>query len=202
MLIDKYLPTYDVSNKYAVTVNASPERVFQAVRRLDITSASLSMLLFRLRGISEAWAEEKKYDLDSFLKTGFVVLGEDPSQEFVLGLIGKPWMPAGDLVDFTAKEFAGFDKPGYSKIAWNFTVRPLDEGKSLLETETRILNTDSSSKWTFGVYWFFVGSLSGLTRKEILEVIKHQAETPLLPENEEKKEEQEEEGKDRPDGKE
>jgi len=196
MLIDEFLPGYDVSNKYAVTVNASPERVFEVVRRFDITKASLAMLLFRLRGIQEAWSEEKKFDVDSLVKTGFVVLGEDPAQEFLLGLIGKFWVPTGDLVDFSPKEFAGFDKPGYAKVCWNFTVKDLGKGKSLLETETRVLNTDETSKSYFGIYWFFVGALSGLTRKDILAVLKRQAETPLLPENgEEKGESKKEKGK-------
>ena len=180
MLIDEYLPKYDVSNKYAVTVDAPPERVFEVVHRLDISSAEISMLLFRLRGLA-GWESEEKYDIDRIQKAGFVILGEDPSQEFLLGLIGKPWSPTGELVDFTAEEFAEFDKPGLAKIVWNFTVKEVEDGKTLLETETRILNTDEDARWKFGIYWFFVSSFSGLTRHEILHVLKNQAERPLLP---------------------
>jgi hypothetical protein len=180
MLIDELLPTYDVSNEYAVTVNDIPSKVYPFVREMDISSASVSMFLFQLRGIKSVCSSDDHFDLDSLLKLGFVILDEKSSKELLLGLIGKPWTPDGCLVDFSAKEFKDFDKPGYAKVAWNFSLKSADTGTSQLATETRIACTDDESRWNFGIYWFFVSSLSGLTRKEILQVIKSQAEKVVI----------------------
>lgn len=177
MLIDDFLPDYDVSNRYATSVKAPREKVWPVVRRLDISSASVSMLLFRLRGISAARNEEGNCDLDKILKMGFVILGEKENEELLLGLIGKPWNPSGSLVDFTVEEFRDFDKPGYAKVAWSFSLKGADGEKTMLETETRVHCNDDQSRWNFGFYWFFVGPFSGLTRKEMLQVLKSQAET-------------------------
>ena len=106
MLIDEYLPKYDVSNKYAVTVDAPPERVIEVVHRLDISSAEISMLLFRLRGLARCESGEN-YDIDRIQKAGFVILGEDPSQEFLLGLIGKPWSPTVYSLGWSSRKRPG-----------------------------------------------------------------------------------------------
>lgn len=180
MLIDEFLPTYDVSNTYAVTVDDISSNVYPILRKMEISDASVSMFLFQLRGISAACDGPEKFDLDSLLKTGFVILEEKTNHELLLGLIGKPWTPDGCLVDFSADEFKDFDRPGYAKIAWNFSVESAGTGICQLATETRIKCTDEASRWKFGVYWFFVSSLSGLTRREILDVIKSQAEKVVV----------------------
>lgn len=184
MLIDQFLPTYDVSNKYAVTINDIASRVYPVVRKMDISDASMSMFLFQLRGISSVCGGQDGFDLDSLLKMGFVILDEKKNKELLLGLIGKPWTPDGSLVDFTADEFKDFDKPGYAKIAWNFSLKSAGTGMCQLATETRIACTDKESRTSFGLYWFFVSSFSGLTRKEILQVLKSQAEKVVVEVNE------------------
>ncbi|REJ79363.1 MAG: hypothetical protein DWQ47_01080 [Acidobacteria bacterium] len=180
MLIDEFLPTYDVSNKYAVTINDVRSKVYPFVRKMDISAASVSMFLFQLRGIKSACGSEDHFDLDALLKMGFVILGEKKNKELLLGLIGKPWTPDGCLVDFSADEFKDFDKPGFAKIAWNFALKSTGTGECQLATETRVACTDEESSRNFGIYWFFVSSLSGLTRKEILHVIKSQAEKVVI----------------------
>ncbi|MCO6511365.1 MAG: hypothetical protein J5I65_11300 [Aridibacter famidurans] len=180
MLIDEFLPTYDVSNTYAVTVNDIASKVYPIVKKMDISDADVSMFLFQLRGIASACEGKREFDLDSLLKTGFVILDEKNNKELLLGLIGKPWTPDGCLVDFTAEEFKDFDKPGYAKVAWNFTVESAGTGICQLATETRIQCTDDEGRWKFGIYWFFVSSLSGVTRKEILRVLKSQAEKVVV----------------------
>ncbi|QQS42880.1 MAG: hypothetical protein IPM63_08085 [Acidobacteriota bacterium] len=184
MLIDDYLPTYDVSNTYAVTVNDIASKVYPIVRKMDISDADVTMFLFQLRGIASKCGGGQEFDLDSLLKMGFVILEEKTNHELVLGLIGKPWTPDGCLVDFNAEEFKDFDRPGYAKIAWNFSVKSAGTGICQLATETRIQCTDEESRWKFGIYWFFVSSLSGLTRKEILRVLKSQAEKVVIEVNE------------------
>lgn len=187
MLIDEFLPSFDTAAKYATTAQAGPEAVWPVVKRLDVSEAAVSVFLFKLRGLSSGCGEGQAFDIDSFRRMGFVILGEREGEELLLGLIGKIWSPSGCLVDFTPEEFHDYDRPGYAKVAWNFSLKQAGEGSTVIETETRILCTDVSSKWDFSVYWFFVNSFSGLTRQEMLKTLRSQAEaarTEQAPEDE------------------
>ena len=107
---------------------------------------------------------------------GFVILGEDPGREVVLGTIGRFWTPSGGMRAFAAAEFAGFSEPGWAKAAWNFRVDAAADGRTTLSTETRVLCTDPRSRRTFGRYWRVVRPFSGLIRIELLRAIRGAAE--------------------------
>jgi hypothetical protein len=61
----------------------------------------------------------------------------------------------------------GFTMPGYAKAAMAFTFHPVEDG-TLVDTETRVLTTDSQSRRAFGGYWLLVRLGSGLIRRELL----------------------------------
>ncbi len=87
MLIDDFLPRYDVRERHRTKVNASVDEVYAAVRQLDISQAKLTQWLFRLRGIPAS----SNFNLDNFLKMRFILLGERPNEELLLGLVGRFW---------------------------------------------------------------------------------------------------------------
>jgi hypothetical protein len=112
--------------------------------------------------------------MEGLLRSGFVVLDEAPGDEIVLGLVGRFWSPTGGLLRVDPAEFAGFDRPGYAVAAWNFTLR--GDGPVTLATETRVRLTDDGARRRFRPYWALVGPFSGLTRREMLRVVRRAAE--------------------------
>jgi hypothetical protein len=74
-----------------------------------------------------------------------------------------------------AENFKAFDKSGYAKAVWNFSLNG-DGDNTRLTTETRIKCLDEGSRRCFGFYWTFVQPFSGLIRMEMLKMIKRRAE--------------------------
>lgn len=123
----------------------------------------------------------RRLTLDDFLRSGFVVLAEEPRVEIVLGLIGRFWRPTGGLLRFAPEEFTGFRRPGYAKSVWNFRVEPVSEGRVRVATQTRVQATDGESLRSFRRYWHVIGQFSGLIRQEMLRLVRYRAEQPSSP---------------------
>ena len=171
MLIDDYAPDYDVASRHHLDVRATPEAVYAVVRKLDLSRSWLIRTLFRLRGLPT-----RGMTLEDFLKWGFVLLDETPQRELLLGLIGRFWTLAGDLQRFEPAAFRAFEEPGFARAAWTFFLDPQPGGIVRLITETRVQCTDAASLRRFRRYWRLVGPFSGVIRKEMLRVIKQEAE--------------------------
>ncbi len=182
MLIEDFLPTYDVTENHQIDIKASPPQVYAAVRNLDLRNSTLIRWLFSLRGLPALLSSRKKSQpglgltFDGLLQSGFVVLGETPPQEIALGLIGKFWTAAGCIQRLDAAGFMNFTTPGFAKAAWNFSLAPLPDGATKLSTETRVLCLDEASRRRFRFYWLFIRPFSGLIRREALRAVKQKAE--------------------------
>lgn len=172
MLIDEFLPTFDVAERHRVKISAAPDKVYAAVQRMDIGDARLMRLLFRLRGIPLS----SKFTREDFIKMRFVLLGEKSEEEMLLGLVGRFWTATGGLRRVNAEEYRRFSEPGYAKAAWNFHLIPQADNTTILETETRVYCLDDASRRKFRLYWTLIGTFSGLIRREILQSIKRNAE--------------------------
>jgi hypothetical protein len=189
MLLDAWLPEFQLVERHGVVVAAPPAVAFAAIRRSDLGSGPLTRTLLFLRalpGLVVAPRETVRrflarrgsvhLTLDALASAGFVILGEDPGREVVLGTIGRFWRPSGDMRPFAAAEFASFDEPGWAKAAWSFRVDRAPDGRSTVSTETRVLCTDARSRRTFRRYWRIVRPFSGLIRIEMLRAIRREAE--------------------------
>lgn len=176
MLIDDFLPDYDVRERHRIKVRAPIDKVYAAIQELDLKDAKLSMFLFRLRGMPAGKGAPTCFKLDDFLRMRFILLGERTNEELLLGLVGRFWTPSGELLRLDATDFRGFNEPGFAKAAWNFSLAEQPDKTVLLETETRVLCLDDASRRRFRLYWLFVGTFSGLIRKEILQALKQSAE--------------------------
>jgi hypothetical protein len=75
----------------------------------------------------------------------------------------------------SAAEFRGFDKPGFATITWNFRLRRGETG-TVLSTETRVLCPTRRTRMLFRAYWTIVGPFSALIRREMLRLVKREAE--------------------------
>jgi hypothetical protein len=184
MLIDEFLPAYDVAERHQVEVYARTERVYGAVRRLDLGGSGMVRMLFWLRELpvllldpsSRSREGRLGLTLEALLDGGFVLLGERPNEELLLGLVGRFWTPSGDIQRQVPEEFLNFERSGYAKAVWNFSLSGQAGGTTLLTTETRVLCLDATSRKRFLFYWSLVGLFSGLIRRQILWSIKRQAE--------------------------
>lgn len=171
MLIDEFLSEYDFEETHSIAIHADAATVYEAAQTANFGESWIVRTLLTLRGMS---ADALTLRNSSYSK--FRILGERPASELLIGLAGKFWTPWGDLQDVNADNFKAFDKRGYAKAVWNFSVSA-DGENTRLTTETRIKCLDEGSRRNFGFYWTFVQPFSGLIRMEMLRLIKRKAET-------------------------
>ncbi|MBV8817919.1 MAG: hypothetical protein JO022_06155 [Acidobacteriaceae bacterium] len=177
MLLDDFLPRYEVRERHRILVHASLARTYAAVRRFDVRRARWSTLLFRLRRLpTRKSAAPLPADLDGLLQMGFILLGERPPEELLLGAIGRFWAPVGELRRLDPEGYRNFHDPGYAKAAWNFSLTEQSAGTVLLETETRVAALDDASRRRLRCYWRLIAPFSGFIRRELLRVLKQNAE--------------------------
>ena len=180
MLIDRFLPDYDVIEHHAVDVNAPVDEAYQAVRNFDLARSPVVLLLLFVRGMPRMFTgggpAVTEARLDQLIETGFVVLEEQPGRELVLGVVGKFWRPTSGFRRIEPGEFADFDAPGFAKAAWNFVVSERAGRGSTVVTETRVLCTDDDARRRFSRYWWLIGPFSALIRRVMLRNIKRDAE--------------------------
>lgn len=179
MLIDDFMPVYDFSEKHETVIRASAADIYKALKEADFSESFVVRWLMRLRGMSV-----ESITLRSFRKSRFELLAETQNEELLIGLAGKFWTPAGSLQKVDAGNFREFDKPGFAKATWNFTLQPLEGDAGVTDaapqtralTETRIQCMDDKSRSSFGFYWTFIQPFSGWIRNEMLAVVKKNAE--------------------------
>ena len=95
----------------------------------------------------------------------------------LLGVVGRFWRPdSGTLCGLTAEEILAFEREGFAKAMWNFTLERESDSVTRLATETRVLAYGRPARRRFRAYWFLVGPFSGLIRKEMLRLVKRRAE--------------------------
>ena len=170
MLIDDFLPEYDFNEVHDIDVGAPSKRVYAAINEVDFSESFIVRWLLRLRGMSGTNVTIR--DLRSFK---FETLGEMMNRELLIGLAGRFWTPWGDLQKINAENFREFNKKGFAKAAWNFSLCPAGVGTKL-STETRIKCLGDESRVSFGRYWMFAKPFSGVIRMEMLRMIKRTAE--------------------------
>ena len=151
-------------------VCASAEAVFSVIDEVDLCESPIIRALFFLRGLPNG-----HLSLRDLKNSGFEMLGIQKNEELLLGLAGKFWTLCGDMQKVNSGNFREFDKKGFAKAVWNFSV----DGKgneTNLKTETRICCLDDESRRSFGFYWTFIQPFSGLIRREMLRIVKKKAE--------------------------
>jgi len=181
-LIDEFMPSYDVSEYHETRVRAPIGRVFVSLGTTNLGAAFIVRLLLTLRALPDLFSrqhrsQKRRIDLETLLKNGFVLLGENPPNEIALGLVGRFWMAAGGTCRVSdAGEFRDFDQPGYAKAVWNFSLVEESQGVTRLATETRVRCLDDRSRRRFRMYWSVIGPFSGLIRREVLRTIRRSSE--------------------------
>src|SRR5262245_5425874 len=143
LILDRVLPSSDATSSHQAIVAATPEQVWDALQELDLAeivrSSRAARALIAVRAVPMRLADRLRgrpaqpppEHLRMVEARPWVVLGEDDPRELVVGAIGRFWGPGVEWLDIDPDEFAAFDRPGYGKIAWGFTVLPYGECRSV-----------------------------------------------------------------------
>lgn len=195
MLVDDFLPSYDISDSVATRVEADPESTWDALSAVDLIEVGRRKPLVGLLGalrilpevVSHAIHGERPPSSPGQMRLrdiaelpadqgGWVLLGERRNHEIALGLVGKFWRPVIPYANVTREEFRDFAEPGYAKTVYSIAVEPEAEGRSgcLLSGTMRTATTDEHARRWFRRYWtlgvgsgahVLVGGLLDLTRE-------------------------------------
>jgi hypothetical protein len=187
MLIDRYIPTFDVTQICEVKVDAPPDETYRAIREADLRDPLVNALFSirefplriarRLRGAA-APAAPAKVTFGSMITEGpgWVLLGEEPGVVFAVGWVGRFWRRDYGGRPVTADEFVRFHEPGYAKLAVTFSVQPAATGGTMLRYEARTATTDETARRTFRRYWRVIRPGVALVMRRALRSIRIEAE--------------------------
>jgi hypothetical protein len=185
LLIDQFLPTYDLAVVHSRVFRAPPEQCFNTVVDFDLFQLRAFRVLIGARGLLQRLADALRrrgdqvgmsssptFRLRDLPAKGWMVLGERPGVELVFGQVGQPWKPRGGTPaePVTRTEFAAFDGPGFAKLVESTRVDPYGERAAIVTTETRVSCTDPDSRRRFRRYWLVAGPCSQLLRRTALRV--------------------------------
>lgn len=169
MLIDKYIEHPHFRERHKTEIRAAPRDIYSAIRSVNFCDSKVIKLLFTLRGLSRQMCS-----LQGFIDVGFALLEDKAGDEIVIGLLFHPvkFRP----VSVSPDEFRTFDRKGYVKAIMNFHVSGIDDGRSLLTTESRVFCTNGWARLMFTPYWLLISRFSGLIRIMMLRLIREEAE--------------------------
>ena len=176
MTLNQAMPRFDVQAKHETLINATATDVY---RILKTTNLSRSVIIRTLLWLRSAGGAPKHLCLQQFWERDFLLIEDRPNQEIILGLVGRFWIPRPDLIRIPPADFVNYSNPRYGKVGFNFALTS-EGSQTLLTTQTRILCSSPQTRRLFRLYWTLVGPFSGLIRKEMLRLIKADAEHPGL----------------------
>jgi hypothetical protein len=168
--LDALLPHYHVRTTHTVAVSASADRVYTALRTLDLSRSRIIRALFKLRGMPPMTLRA-----GGIASRPFITLRDVPNHAVILGIIGQFWRPSGKLQHFAAEEFPSLNPPNTAKGLWSFHIEPDEPGGVRVITETRVYCTDRRSLIAFRCYWTLIAPFSSWIRREILRLLAAQA---------------------------
>ena len=154
--LDPFLPTPDVRERFAVTVEAPPDVVYDVAVGFDMQSVGLVRAILRARERllgSRPRPRPARALLDEMQGLGWGCLESRPGERFVAGAACQPWLPDVVFTPVPPEEFADYAVPGRVKIAWTLETTALEGGRTRLATETRAAATDAQARARFLRYW-------------------------------------------------
>ena len=133
LLIDQFLPTYDVSVVHADVFRAAPAQCYLVASELALFQAPLIQTLIGIRGLphrvastlsgretaTALEASRRTFRFKDMVDLGCGLLGETPGVAMALGQVGRPWkgVAVSAHVPTTPEQFTNFGEPGFAKIA-------------------------------------------------------------------------------------
>jgi hypothetical protein len=109
------------------------------------------------------------------------LLGERAGVELAFGAVGKFWQGRIEWRDVDPGDFARFGEPGFGKIACDFRVRSLADGRTLLTYECRTATTSADARRKFARYWWLIRPFVGHVMRATVATIARDAEIAARP---------------------
>lgn len=192
MLLDDLMPRFDAVRVEHRVIGGSIEVAYEAVRHADFLRAwresATVRALFAARSIGEraiAAARRRAFAEPPTPATmrlaelpiygDWVLLGAEPPSEIAFGVIGRFWAGETVWLEIDASDFATFDRPGFARIACNFSLRPYGASRTLVSYECRTQTTDETSRAAFMRYWRPLSRFIGVVMRSQLRVVASQA---------------------------
>ncbi len=184
--LDSWLPAYEFSEHHERIVRAPAGAVQRALRELDVSRIPLLRALMAIRSLpalvfapraalARLRAPAAPRTLGLMAVRGGALLCDEPS-EIVLGLTGRFWRAAGEILPTDAATFRDAPPVGAARVAMNFLLTPQPDGSTLVSTDTRIHCADETSRRAFAWYWRAIRLGSGAIRHAMLRALKRAAE--------------------------
>ena len=168
-LIDKYMPQYTFNEYHEAVLNCPIQNVYHIAKDVDLSKSNIIKFLFKIRGLPT-----KRLNLQNFINDiGFTHLEENFPYEFLIGFWAR--VKISKIPNY--EDFINNSISPWIKVVWNFQFEEMDENKTKVSTETRVLCVVPITKFTFGLYWSVIKPFSGLTRKKMLKIIKVDSES-------------------------
>lgn len=181
--IDAWMPEWQFSEFHSTQVQATPERIYRAIREVSAEEIWLFQTLTWIR--NPRWpgsgkesimnAPARKPILDVALAGGFRLAADQPPGEVVLftrvmgdGVSRPATNDAAGLRELT-------QRPGNALAAMNFRVLDHGNGWCAVTTETRVFATDDVARRAFARYWRIIYPGSSLLRYTWLRAIRKRA---------------------------
>jgi hypothetical protein len=181
-LLDRFLPNPGVDEYHLIEVRAPAAVTLAAAKETDLQASPIAKAIFWLRAIPALLRgepfrpHESRGIVEETLGLGWGVLAEEPDREIVIGAYTQPWHELVAFHPLPPEQFAGFDQPGYVKIAWTLGAEPLGANRSLLVTRTRAVATDPHARRKFRRSWAPMSAGIVLIRYAALPRMRNEAE--------------------------
>ncbi|GAB2999199.1 hypothetical protein LWP59_20680 [Amycolatopsis acidiphila] len=178
-LLAEFAPCRDFALTEHLVVAASPGETYAVVAQLrgaDLRSPVLRVLTWarglpvRLRPDETAPAFE-----EILLGARWVLLGERPCQEIVLGAAGRFWTPRMRWDVVVPHEFARYDRPRSGTIALALSILPFDREQTLLTLDTRVTVHDPVARRWAELYWQAIKPTARLVARQVLHAVNDEA---------------------------
>src|SRR5690242_20066714 len=191
LLIDRYLPRYDVGLVEHTLAAADLATTWRALHALDLARVHTPLVdaAMYVRGVpmrvlgrgGPRAAGPVRLPLagDAPPMDGWLSLGEIAEREIALGAVGRFWQPAirwYDVAGMTPEGFAAFAEPGWGRIAANFTVLPYTPSRTLVSYEVRTATSDATSARRFARYWAVIRPFVGHIMRAALATVRADAQ--------------------------
>jgi hypothetical protein len=185
--LDRWLPAYEFSEHHERRVRAPVAAVQRALHEIEVGRIPLVRSLMALRSLPaivlapRAALARRRRPQRAPRKLGiaavddFALLADEP-QELVLGITGRFWKLAGELLPSDPATFRDPPPPGCARAAMSFLLTPRGERETLLATDTRIHCADEPSRRAFAWYWRAIRLGSGAIRHAMLHAVARHAE--------------------------
>jgi hypothetical protein len=187
LLMDQFLPAYDFVVVHAHVVRAPTAQCYRLASELDLFRAPLVRSLLGIRGLPQRVvgalrgrgktpglvASRPTFRVKDMVGLGWIMLGETPGVEMVIGQVSRPWKAVAVSTDapVAPDQFISFDRRGFAKIATSIRIDPYGNDSSILTLETRVAITDDESRLRFRRYWLLIGPFSSLIRRMALRLL-------------------------------